>query len=1154
MSFLESVKQKLSKITPSARVSYVKEGLEEEKDKGDKQTGVFAEYFEPSPDGVRIRDVIRETPTATKDVFSTIGRFGKEVLQGTARSAGSVGLTTLNFTRRMTGNSDLVQDKIEAPSFDDGVSFDEAFQFILFGDEPIESLGYRVNLALERAEQIGEEIGIDKSITDKVVNKWTVAPLVLGLTALDFVGGGGGKNEVLKSIAKMDNADDIFNFLKLNFRTLPKGQEHRIAEKLVNAKTMRAVEDVLDYEVAKSSIRQSSRVRRTITGTKSSGGFTGSNNVTEYDGAKDIMIDELSKLNTSSFIDGSREGLEKYEDTLTVLKRLQNGTEDLDDIKRAEELLAEKGVDIGKFAKEETKIITKDQKNVLDLRNAKPRGFSETVRTSKLTDPEIKEALKFNYNPIHNQEVADRARRFLQEDFDEARRIVFDPDEPATAISNTIGQMMMKRAQEAGNFDEAIQIAEVISKKATDAGQAVQALSMWNRMSPEGILKYATKITRNAKRDGLKAKELTPEVAKRITDRAKKIEGMADGTMEKAEETALMLKDVHDLVPAGFLKKVDTAQTLAQLLNPKTWIRNIGGNAGFSMFENLSDSIAVAIDSPLSLMTGKRSTVFPNLSAQAKGIKEGFRQGVRDAMMGIDTSGVPTKFDIPKTPVFQGSVGKSAERVLNIALRGPDRAMYKAAYDGSVYKQMKAHTKTTGEVLDTPTDAMMEVAHMDGLYRTFQDDNALADMFVGLKRTLNLNKDFGLGSIVLKYPKTPANLLNRGIAYSPAGFARTLYHAARPLAGTNKFDQKAFVESFSRAIVGTGGVIGMGALMHRLGIITGSETDDRDLQQIQRETGLGDYKINASALKRFVMSGLDAEQAKLQEGDSLYTYDWFQPNAVGISIGANLDEGSDGTGFAWSMLERIGSGVDTLGEQPLISNLTRLFRAGELSSVIPTVGKQIPASFVPTIFNQINQLFDNTSRNVYDPSDVQYAFNLAKRRTPGLSQTLPARYGVFGDEQEVYQSGSNNFFNVFFNPAFKSNYNPTPEARLVLDLYEETGEVTQAPRLQGYTATVNGEKVKLSTKQITAMQQYIGTVTRDVFHQLATNSEFQALPPDMQVDAMSDVLSDVGRAGKILILGDRPERSPDDSVIRLIQLYTAQQTVQQQLQGAEVPN
>src|SRR4029077_1980051 len=111
----------------------------------------------------------------------------------------------------------------------------------------------------------------------------------------------------------------------------------------------------------------------------------------------------------------------------------------------------------------------------------------------------------------------------------------------------------------------------------------------------------------------------------------------------------------------------------------------------------------------------------------------------------------------PTTDVFKGAVGKAAQRTIGTLFTGTSRAYYQAAYDGALYEQMKLHNT------DQPTPEMQEIAHHEGLRRTYQDDNAVSRLFVGLKRALNVGKDFGLGDFVLKYPKVPGNIFARGL-------------------------------------------------------------------------------------------------------------------------------------------------------------------------------------------------------------------------------------------------------------------------------------------------------------------------------------------------------------------------------------------------------
>jgi hypothetical protein len=321
---------------------------------------------------------------------------------------------------------------------------------------------------------------------------------------------------------------------------------------------------------------------------------------------------------------------------------------------------------------------------------------------------------------------------------------------------------------------------------------------------------------------------------------AEEIQSMAEGR-EKQIKTALMLKQIADLIPRQMGQKISMLQTMAQLLNPKTFIRNILGNIGFQSLENLSDTIGTAIDISSALVTGKRSMGLPALGEQVKGIKTGLAEGTEEALLGINLKPSYSKFTLPKNGVFDKGVLGALEKTLRISLGATDRAFYQAAFNQSIREQ----TKIAG--VSEPTEEMIERAHALGLYRTFQDDNVISNLFTDLKRVLNLNRSFGFGDMIIKYPKTPANILARGIEYSPFGALKAIWKLAEPLFG-KEFNQEAFVRASSRAITGSALLVGVGAILAGLGIITGKRSKDKDVAALREESGIRSYQVNTSAL------------------------------------------------------------------------------------------------------------------------------------------------------------------------------------------------------------------------------------------------------------------------------------------------------------------
>jgi len=765
--------------------------------------------------------------------------------------------------------------------------------------------------------------------------------------------------------------------------------------------------------------------------------------------------------------------------------------------------------------------------------------FSQTVADSKRATKEVREAAYSGYTPTPNAQSIEDAAQILAKG--DSYAIDFIETSEPTSTSFALGQLLIEKFQRLGTDAgvlQAVKIVETLAQKAKTSGQAIQALSLWGRTNPAGILKYAE---RELGKHGMKLDDV---LAKKLMDDATEIAKMPEG-YDKQFATAVMLKQISDKLPVSNWRKMSLVQTMMMLLNPKTIARNIIGNGGFLALENVSKSVAALLDVPFAILTGKHVTALPSVRAQWKGAGAGWEQGVKEALAGVNTMSVKTQFDLPQTPTFKGGVGKALETTLSVVLRAPDRAFFNASYQDSVYRQLKAYNKTTGKTLMEPTDEMVEIAIYDGLYATFQDESLLANSLMRLKRGMNLlstagtTSDFGMGDIILKFPYTPANLLNRGAAYTPLGFLRSVMLASAPLMG-KKFNRLRFLESFSRALVGSGSLFATGMMLNELGILSGpSEKDAKyDVANAKKQMGIRDYQINVSALKRFMLSGFDAEQAKLQEGDKLVSYDWLQPMVVPVAMGASMNDGSENKGsVVWAALSAASDSADMLVEQPMLRGIKQYFQDVGYYGAVGAGLRQLanlPASFVPTLMNQITQLVDNTSRNTEDESLAVMALNKVKARVPGFSDDLPAVVGTFGFTQEKYQDGTNNAFNVLINPMFVQKYKSDPAINLSLSLYNKSLDASVVPDNKRLTQKVNGKDVRIGPKTYEKFQRFTGTRARVYLTALSSDPNFIALSDEEKERTVVQLLRDVHAAAKIVVLGDRPE-NPSERVRQLLQ-------------------
>jgi len=485
--------------------------------------------------------------------------------------------------------------------------------------------------------------------------------------------------------------------------------------------------------------------------------------------------------------------------------------------------------------------------------------------------------------------------------------------------------------------------------------------------------------------------------------------GLQGGLKGKAAKTTPAGDDLTARERLG--RKIGTAQTMAQLLNPKTIAQNVIGNAAFSGAKNAATFAAIPVDKFLSLVTKQRQVSTPELRTQFNDFVDGFTD-MYHAIKSDDYAALAdNRYELNNERVFKGKVGGFFEDVLNIALRAPDRGAYLAAYNDSVQQILKAQAKSKSKF---SLDQIHEQAKVEAQQAVFQDSNIISDFTVGLRNLLNKvtpfgeKANFGLGDLVgLKYARTPANLVARGIEYSPAGFVNAFYKTGKVLAGKGSaFDQRAAALAFGKAFVGSAFGSGMGALLYEMGIITQPEQENRGVQAAERGEGLMGYQLNLSALKRYASGGLlDGKfgAGKKQAGDVLMSYDWLQPWAFSVGMGAaarkaakNRKADADTLNDTLTQIDAVTS---TLTDQSILRNIRDIGRYG-LKSTARKVATDAPASFVPAVLNQARTIIDGRAREISKEKGGggmgREALDKVLNKLPGASKRLPERKDVIG--------------------------------------------------------------------------------------------------------------------------------------------------------------
>ncbi|HYE59098.1 MAG TPA: hypothetical protein VD948_11360 [Rhodothermales bacterium] len=536
------------------------------------------------------------------------------------------------------------------------------------------------------------------------------------------------------------------------------------------------------------------------------------------------------------------------------------------------------------------------------------------------------------------------------------------------------------------------------------------------------------------------------------------------------------------------LKKVSTLQAGAQLLTPKFAIRNVASQPGMFAAENASNAIASALDAAYAKLTGKgRQVTLASPSQQAKGYKLGLQEAKLAKQQGKPLQNATA---YAQEPAFKGKAGKKLEDLLYYVNNVPDNAAFRGHFLGALDNLTRAQKKGGHQGLSRQD--FIDQAWIEAKRATFQDENFISKRLSKLKETLNFGKPWGLGDLVIKYPNIPGGILRRGVEYSPLGFIDAALEASKP----GPFRRRNTLMALSRASLGSVAGTGLGAALFGMGILTGPEDDKAQASEMQREAGFGQYRLNASALKRWAQYGFDFNKAmddpkKLRPGDELWSIDWFQPYAMTLAAGAGVAHSlkdKDLSHAPTAVKDSLAAFLDAFNDQSVVKNLTRYIGKMSLTDALIKSVKDAPASFAPGILNQVRQYIDPVRRDTRaeKPGGIEgHAEEAAKKvaaKLPGLSSKLAPRPGVFGQQQQYPQEKHRTIFNTFFNPSLRSTYEPTPLGEEMQRLGvaasgpqrakdKKTGEVEPTSKLRGREAEY-GQKLEQAGRALVESDVY----------------------------------------------------------------------------------
>lgn len=744
--------------------------------------------------------------------------------------------------------------------------------------------------------------------------------------------------------------------------------------------------------------------------------------------------------------------------------------------------------------------IRENLQNDTAKKSLKHSKFYDSIQKADTVAEEVKSGARdaeqaYYYRQIGNVETMKKAVSEVEKDPARAGMRFMGLGDGATTDDIAKGFVLLKEYQDAGDYESAVDIARKLSEIGTKQGRQLQIYSVLGRMTPEGMLRFATSELEKVKalvekkqgqkwmEKNKKRFELTNEEAKQITDRMERMQAMPDGR-DKAVMLAEVQKIVQSKMPSTKGSKLSTLQRISLLLNPKTVIsRNALSNLLMNPIYAVSDFVASGADKLAGMKTGLRTVSNPSYGSQIRGMKKGAFESFDDFRRAVNTRDIQAnRYEISNKlgsgPAFKGKNPLSKaiaflDRTTGFLLDVGDRPFFEGYFLESLNGQMKAN-KT-----DAPTADMIDIATQTALEKTWQDDNVITESAARMKKALNFKQDFGLGNIIVPFVKTPSNIAKAIVDFSPAGFAKAVTVDAFNFTKAVKNGtvtaqmQNKFAKNIGK---GAAGILlyAAGLALAANGITTGSDDEkDKDIRNFKRNIlGINPYSIKI--------------------GDQTFTYDWAQPVGAILSTTADLQRNKIDMGNAADIItDALVAGGSTLFEQSMLSGLSELFGGYDgFPLALANAVLDMPSQFVPTLSKQVAEMADPYARRTATGGLVDKAANKVLARVPGATKKLEPVVDVLGRDVKRY-GGKNNLFNVFLNPANVNLANPTAETKEIWRIYEETGDADIFPKVAPNSFTDNNTSYALTPKEQTQFQRTMGQETSQELRRLMSSSRYK---------------------------------------------------------------
>lgn len=863
-------------------------------------------------------------------------------------------------------------------------------------------------------------------------------------------------------------------------------------------------------------------------------------------GSEFVLYDEKRAnafLQTYGYKASVGDGIRSLDETVTQEKesvKRKNSKEEIP----TEELLAELVKRYGAMPTGENPF----RDIVLPKKTAKELKLSQTVRTileAKATPevmvPSIQELAAegtYSYQSYSDEAALSDAEAKIRdvgwgkalEDWNKAVR-----SGEVSKANTAMGWALYDHSANSGDTATALMVLNNMVEHQRSAAQAVQATRILKQMNPETQLYGVQRSVAN----------LQKEINERYGKKGVKLiinEDLAERFMKAETQTerdnvlADIYRDIGRQMPSSFMDKWNAWRYLSMLGNPRTHVRNIVGNAGFVPVVAVKNLTATGIEAAVNFVSRgqlQRTKGLIGFSSNDRAILKAAWNDyakIEEAAMGggkYSDYAAANKYVEEGRRIFRLKGLEWLRKTNGKLLDQEDVWFSQPHYANALAQYCKANHITAEQIAEGGTAMKNARAYaiLEAQKATYRDTNAFSQAIsdlgrVGFRTETTVNKAIAiLTEGILPFRKTPANILVRGIEYSPIGLMWSIKQGLVDVKSGEKTGAQV-IDGISAGLTGTG-LAALGFYLASQLLVRGGGGDDDKKKNFEKLTGHQTYSL------------------ELPDGTSI-KLDWLAPECMPFFIGVNLYEtmrDNQGDLTMADMLSAITQVSEPWMELSCMQSLNSAFEAvGSLfnSGVtgLPKAVINAATSYftqgLPTLLGQVERTLEEqryttyTEKNAFLTRNMQDAFGKASARIPGVDfQQIP--YIDAWGRIEYTGDLPTRALNNFLNPAYTSKISTSDAEKELFRLYDVTGEEKVFPKRPDKYFKANGEFKYLTAEEYVKYATLKGQKSLELVTNLTKSDAYKKMSDEQKVDAIVNAYTLANQIAKTKISSYKPE-------------------------------